>query len=739
MKIYLKLLLILVIFITLAAGVGIWYLAQLDFNRYIPKIQEFLKDKWGQDVVIKEIKLSLKDGLSLEGKNITWESEDPFLVSGKLDEFSLKLKPLPLILGRVEFSKVFFLNPTIQIIKKNAEDASQGALPSGAVKEAAGAKPEAHPAKLLESNPLTLVPAFFVQHAKLKTAQIENGKIDWLDERGKEVKRIVIDAINLKAKHISAIRPFDIKGSFHINARPVDLKGRIGPLGVLSTGTVIRFYDLNNLFFKLELSAENLIYPLFQDLFPVLRKETLPLKIAGSEALNIKAEGNLSNFKIYFFQSSTQQKIEFANFLEKQTGDPLTLIFSGQYHSPDYLVMDRALLELDALRLKAKGSFLLAENVSSDANVRIDQYSLKTLKNLIPALNDWNVNGDLSFKLYSKAFNFLNQTGSFKGGLNVKELSIFPDRFAQPIKTDRINIEIKKNKISLEKLILMWGSGQILLGAELSNYWQTPVLQAKTKIKKINLGEVLKDPAEDDLSLAGIVSGSLEVYGERQKGKAFSEVLNGNFSLDAEDGAIRNLNIVDEISRQTFDIPGIGAALRKALEKRFPRIAASPNTDFKKAILNGIIIDGIVNIAEFLITSPEYEVHGKGFYHLRRQHLDFNGRLVFSPEATDALTHMVKELHYLKDEEGKLAFSFNVTAKGYKTKISLFKEFVQELLSKALLSKGIEIIFGKREEVKSEGKGDKPKEEEKKEESQDAQDLIEYGLTKLFKLNKKSK
>ena len=51
MKIYLKLLLILVIFITLAAGVGIWYLAQLDFNRYIPKIQEFLKDKWPENVL----------------------------------------------------------------------------------------------------------------------------------------------------------------------------------------------------------------------------------------------------------------------------------------------------------------------------------------------------------------------------------------------------------------------------------------------------------------------------------------------------------------------------------------------------------------------------------------------------------------------------------------------------------------------------------------------------------------
>jgi len=233
------------------------------------------------------------------------------------------------------------------------------------------------------------------------------------------------------------------------------------------------------------------------------------------------------------------------------------------------------------------------------------------------------------------------------------------------------------------------------------------------------------------VGLAGILSGDLEVEGRRQIGKAYSEVLNGSLAIKVEKGAIKNLNIIEEITRQADKIPGLGSALRDALVKRFPRLASTPDTDFQKAILSGKIVEGNLLINEFLVHSPEFDILGTGEFNLRHQTLRLDGRLIFSREATEALIHMVNELSYLKDTSGKVSLPFVISGKGTDLGVFLVHKVVQDALKAVLINRGLKLLGGKGSFQPSSSTASTAKGEGEEVDVVDS--LIQYGLNKWLK------
>lgn len=734
---------------------GFWYLSQFDFNSYIPQIQKFAKEKWGHDVSLKEIKFTLKEGLAIQGKGLDWRIPGRINYSAQLDELYLRFKILPLVIGRLEIAKVIFINPslTIERPKESSKPTASAAPPAVFIQPPKTEKTPKISSVLTPDQGIekpapvpAVTPAALIRNIDLKAVKIENGKINILDNAGPEPKTFHFDFINIKANYISLTRPFEIKGSFQLDAIPVDLNGLIGPLGEEVSRQSVRLYRLEKMPFSFELSAENFSFPVLKKIFPELRDESLDLKVSGSETLNIKAEGTPYDFKVQLFQSGQQQKIQIGNFFEKKSGAPLELTVAANLEDQKKLTIDRALLELDQLTLRGSGEIFTVGQPIGNLNLNLKPYSLSLLKNLFPDAAKWNLKGSLNSEVETKKFNFETKKGYLKGKVNIENFYAKPDSFKTPLTADEFSILIREEKLILDSSPFQWGDGKIFLEGQVRNYWDAPELDLKGKIKKVDLDAALREPDANEISLDGLLSGFLVLSGKRQIKKSFSEVLNGEFELQIENGSIENFNIIDTISRQTSGLPGVGTALEKALQKRFPRLSGSNDTDFERTRLEGHILDGIVNVVQFLVETPEFDIIGNGRYSLRKQIADFSGKVIFSLESTDAIVHMVNELEALKDQSGRLVFSFTARGIGKKTQVSIIKEFIQDAFQRILINKGIELIFGKEKsrETREEKSVEKVSESEKRprperapSQERDAIDtLIQFGLDQLLKQKK---
>jgi len=127
---------------------------------------------------------------------------------------------------------------------------------------------------------------------------------------------------------------------------------------------------------------------------------------------------------------------------------------------------------------------------------------------------------------------------------------------------------------------------------------------------------------------------------------------------------------------------------------KHPALFATGDTKFDKLGGSVVVADGVARSDDLTILARDYAMLGKGTYSLDNQ-LDFTATLIASRELSDDVIADVREVKYLANEQGKIEIPFRLTGALPHVKPKPDGEFIARALSRAVVGKGLEKIFGK--------------------------------------------
>jgi hypothetical protein len=194
--------------------------------------------------------------------------------------------------------------------------------------------------------------------------------------------------------------------------------------------------------------------------------------------------------------------------------------------------------------------------------------------------------------------------------------------------------------------------------------------------------------------------------------------------MDVRDGVIKDVNIADQVLQSVTGIGGLSNLISPRVRQRHPALFETGDTKFDKLGGSVAIADGVARSDDLTITARDYSMLGKGTYSLDNE-LDFTATLLASRELSDDVINDLREAKYLANQDGKIEIPFRLTGALPHVKPKPDSEFIARALSRAVVGKGLEKIFGKE---KAPPPGVEPTPDRKHPE----RELLKKGLEGLF-------
>jgi hypothetical protein len=254
---------------------------------------------------------------------------------------------------------------------------------------------------------------------------------------------------------------------------------------------------------------------------------------------------------------------------------------------------------------------------------------------------------------------------------------------------------------------------------------ENPKFDFRSSVRGMDVKSLLASQSPgSEKRIEGRLDADLELAGAGKQWEAIKPQLRGNGRLDVKDGVIKDVNIADQVLRSVTGIGGLSNLISPRVRAKHRELFETADTKFDKMGGSVVVADGVARTDDLAISSRDYSILGKGTYSLDNQ-LDFNATLVASRELSDDFIADVREIKYLADDQGRIEIPFRLAGALPHVKPKPDSEFIARALSRAVLGKGLERIFGKDKPLPP---GVTPTPDLKHPE----RDLIKKGLEGLF-------
>jgi uncharacterized protein involved in outer membrane biogenesis len=222
-----------------------------------------------------------------------------------------------------------------------------------------------------------------------------------------------------------------------------------------------------------------------------------------------------------------------------------------------------------------------------------------------------------------------------------------------------------------------------------------PKFDFRSTIRDMDLKRLLASQSPgSEKRIEGRVDADLELDGAGKTWDVIKKQLRGNGHIDVREGVIKDVNIADQVLQSVTGIGGLANLISPRVRARHPGIFATGDTAFEKLGGSVRIEGGVARSDDLTLAAHDYAMLGKGTYSLDNE-LDFTATLVASKELSDDVVSDVREAKYITNSQGKIEIPFRLTGALPHVKPKPDAEFIARALSRAVVGKGLEKIFGR--------------------------------------------
>lgn len=698
---------VLSVVVVLFAGVAVAPFV-IDLNKHKEKIVGLAKPYLARDFDFAGIKLTLLKGLGaeIEGLRIAENPEfgkGDFLNMGRL---RVKVKFLPLLRKEIQIKELILDKPVVQLIKnakgefnfndlmgsqeenKSEESENAGNTGNARKKDKEEKKDDDKSAGQSED-------ALFAGLA-VSTFTLHQGRIDFVDEFTQQgtSATTTIDLLDMKFTDVSLDNPINLSMAARLpdgTKQNFVIEGALGPLG--------KTMDIKRLFVDITLRINDLSLDRIVALYPSI-KERLPkgADFSGLLGMEMISKGNIENLDVRCTMDLKDLDMVYGETFRKPRLVPCQISIKARKTGED-IQLDPGNITMHTLSLTASGKVHGFDNPQFDLSVETGDTSLKGWESLIPALKEYEPEGnfvlrtavkgtladtvaDIQFASPRLAFKLPQSAGESKKASAGKSFFESMDMKVQAVKKNNDikgtgNLGVAKGEIqaaAFEKMQAQFDYQNEILGIQgfevhimegdvsLSGTVGTRDMQWNVKpvVKNINMAEAVDTFTQYAGMFKGTFSGSFTASnsgGDKENGD-----LNASGSFQIAQGEIMNVNLVDTVMESLLGIKGVSAFLKKEgteLAKQKITRFDSMDGDFSLAT-NKIKLKKVTlhNIHTVEITSSDAVINGLIDY--PADTLDLKGKLILSQEYSARLAKKVEPLNALLNPENRMVLPITI-------------------------------------------------------------------------------
>jgi hypothetical protein len=218
------LIVILVIFLCVAAGTGI-FIATFNADRYRPTVVQKVSEVLGVPVELGRLSLVWKNGVALRLENFSvYTDMDKKNKSIELPDASAVIRLMPLLHKEVQIASISLINPTV-FLQRNADGIVklEGTKISADAPDASTSPEKSSGISTSPEKSKTSLPV------SVDSLVIKNGRLDFKDDLSAMPAPLSVRDLDVKVKNFSLVRPF----SFDITAALFSAKQNVHLSGLL--------------------------------------------------------------------------------------------------------------------------------------------------------------------------------------------------------------------------------------------------------------------------------------------------------------------------------------------------------------------------------------------------------------------------------------------------------------------------------------------------------------------------
>lgn len=224
---------------------------------------------------------------------------------------------------------------------------------------------------------------------------------------------------------------------------------------------------------------------------------------------------------------------------------------------------------------------------------------------------------------------------------------------------------------------------------------ENPKFDFRSSMRGMDVKSLLASQSPgSEKKIEGRLDADLALSGAGKGWDVIKRQLRGNGRVDVRDGVIKDVNIADQVLQNVTGIAGLSNLISPRVRQRHPALFATGDTEFDKLGASVQIADGIARSDDLALAARDYSIAGKGTYSLDNQ-LDFSATLMASKDLSDDVVSDVREAKYIANQQGKIEIPFRLSGELPHVKPKPDAEFITKALSRAIVGKGLDKIFGK--------------------------------------------
>jgi AsmA protein len=552
----------------------------VDINKYKPRIEAMVSESTGRPFSIGgDIDLSLFPwaGFSLSDVhlgNAKGFKEKDFV---SVEHFEVRVKIIPLISKDFQVKRFILKGPRIALEKGrsgrgNWEDLSKS-------RETKKAEEKPPPGK--RPTPEKKSP-FTIKNVMVGEFAITSGELVWIDHQKGTEQRLT--DINLSLETISLDQPIGLELSAHLDGQPLEVKGKVGPLG----------------------------RPPGEGKVPIL----VNVKALGS--LVAKLQGFITDLGR---QPQFNMAVEIQPFSPRKLAKVVGLDLSKKVGDPDALkelslkttlagttkavAVKDGLLKLDdstlTFNLDAKQFEKPVLSFTSDLdNIDLDRY--------LPPPVEPREKGKPGVGPEQKGEKKPDYTPLRKlvmdGTVRIGRLKVH----GANVSDVNLKINVRKGIIRVDPFSMNLYEGAVSGNVILNVQKDTPTIKTSQRLGKVLAGPLLKDLGYTD-KFEGVMKFKADIWAKGTEPEEIKKTLNGSGEFAFTDGAIVGFDIAQMVRN-------VGAALKLSQREK-------PRTEFSELRGNFTIKNGLLNNPNTYLGSPLLRVVGKGRVNLPRETIDY--------------------------------------------------------------------------------------------------------------------
>lgn len=598
----------------------------IDPNNYRDQIADLVKDKTGRDLTIAGgIGWSVFPWLGVEIgavrlSNAKGFGEEPF---AQINAAQVRVKVLPLLRKEIEMSTVVLDGLQLRLAKDKNGRTNWDDL----MKKVEGAKPASPGKPERPAEPSRGLP---VAALAIGGVQIKDAQVLWEDRAAGVTQRV--DGLNVELGAIEPGQPVDATLSLKYKGGKPELAAQVKLAAVVALSESLEQVTISKL--KLDVDAQGESLPggrLRADLAAQaaldLDKQTLSLTDLVAHAMGLSLRGEAQGTGV------GGDKPQFAGNLKVDEFVPREVLKTLGQKPPE--VSDATVLG------KADAGF--AFKATSDS-VNLSDLKLR--------LDDSHVTGSLGVSNFAKpAMTFdlaldaidldrylpPQKPGAVKvaptpaeaaagaagalpvdtlrdlnlnGTLKIGTLKAFQLR-----STDiRVTIAAKDGLVRVHPASAKMYEGSYAGNVTLDARGKEPRIAMDEKLAGVQIGPMLTDMT-GDAKLTGKADIAVKLGAAGNDTDAMRRTLNGNASFSLLDGAVKGMDVLDEIRRAYALVRG----------RPVPAATGTPNqTDFSALTGTAVITNGLLRNDDLLVKSPLLQLAGKGTANLVDEQIDYS-------------------------------------------------------------------------------------------------------------------